>query len=84
VPQPADAAVAIVPTKSGEGYYIVFADGGVFSYGDAVYHGSMGGEVLHAPVVSAVCTPTGKGYWLLAADGGVFCFGDAEFFGTPA
>jgi len=84
VPEPANPAVAIVPTKSGQGYYIVFADGGVFAYGDAVYRGSMGGEDLHAPVVSAACTPSGDGYWLVAADGGVFCFGDAGFLGTPA
>ena len=44
----------------------------------------MGGEELHAPVVSAVATPSGEGYWLVAADGGVFCFGDAVFRGSPA
>lgn len=76
-------AVAILPTKSGNGYHLVFADGGVFTYGDAVFLGSMGDEVLNQPVVSACSTPSGNGYWLLAADGGVFCFGDAKFYGTP-
>jgi hypothetical protein len=84
VPDPTNPAVAIVPTQSGDGYYLVFADGSVFAYGDAIFHGSMGGEELHAPVVSAVATPSGEGYWLVAADGGVFCFGDAVFRGSPA
>jgi len=84
VPEPINAAVAIVPTKTGQGYYMVFADGGVLNFGDATYFGSMAGEELYAPVVAAACTPSGKGYWLLAADGGVFCFGDAQFLGTPA
>lgn len=84
MPEPMSSAVAIVPTMSGQGYYVVFADGGVLPYGDATYFGSMAGEELHAPVVAAACTPSGKGYWLLAGDGGVFCFGDAQFLGTPA
>lgn len=76
------APAVIVPTKSGKGYYVVYTDGGVVPYGDAVYRGSMRGENLNAPVVSAACTPSGEGYWLLATDGGVFSFGDAEFFGS--
>lgn len=84
MPGPIDAAVAIMPTTSGNGYYIVFADGGVFTYGDAEYIGSLGGQQLNAPIVSASATPSGDGYWLLAADGGVFCFGDADFYGSPA
>ena len=82
--EPTSPAVAIVPTASGRGYYLVFADGGVFAYGDAPFLGSMGGEELNSPVVSAAVTPSGEGYWLLGADGGVFAFGDAGFFGTPA
>ena len=82
MPDLTSPAVAIIPTKSGRGYYLVTADGGVFSFGDAEFFGSMGGEWLNAPIVSAVATPSGNGYWLLGADGGVFCFGDANFFGT--
>jgi hypothetical protein len=83
VPDLTHPAVAILPTKSGLGYYLIFTDGGVFTYGDAVFLGSMGGEELNAPVVSAAATPSGDGYWLVAADGGVFCFGDACFYGSP-
>lgn len=78
------SAVAILSTKSGGGYYIIFADGGVFAYGDADFYGSMGSEILNAPVVDGAITPSGGGYWLLAADGGIFCFGDADFYGSPA
>ena len=33
------------------GYWIAAADGGIFSFGDANYYGSMGGQHLNAPVV---------------------------------
>jgi hypothetical protein len=84
VPDSIHPAVAILPTKSGKGYHLIFADGGVFTYGDAVFFGSTGDEELNAPIVSAASTPSRDGYWLLAADGGVFCFGDADFYGAPA
>jgi hypothetical protein len=60
----------------------VAADGGVFSYGDAGFHGSAGGGPLNAPVVGMTATPSGNGYWLVAADGGVFSYGDAGFHGS--
>ena len=34
----------IAATLSGNGYYIVCSDGGVFSFGDAVFYGSTGGR----------------------------------------
>jgi hypothetical protein len=61
----------------------VAADGGVFSFGDATFYGSMGGKLLHAPVVGMASSASG-GYWLVAADGGVFSFGNAPFFGSMA
>jgi len=61
----------------------VAADGGVFAFGDAAFHGSVGGVEVAAPVVGMAPTRTGAGYWLVAADGGVFAFGDAEFRGSP-
>src|SRR5258708_21404092 len=67
-----------VPTAPGAaGYWLIAADGGVFTYGGAVFHGSTGGIRLAAPVVGLLPTPSGRGYWLAAADGGVFAFGDA-------
>jgi len=77
--------VAIVSTRSGQDYYMVFAAGAVFECGDAAYRGSMAGGDLHAPVVSAAaCMPSGNGDWRVAADVGVFCFGDASSLGAPA
>jgi Cu/Zn superoxide dismutase len=67
---------------TGDGYWLVAADGGVFSFGDAGFHGSAGDLRLAQPIVGMVPTPSGDGYWLVAADGGVFSFGDAGFHGS--
>ena len=66
----------------GGGYWEVAADGGLFSFGDAVFHGSMGGTRLNAPVVGMAATADGGGYWEVASDGGLFSFGDAVFHGS--
>ena len=58
------------------------SDGGIFSFGDAPFYGSMGGQHLNAPVVDIAPTPDGGGYWLVASDGGIFSFGDAPFHGS--
>ena len=79
---PALEALAFPWGPSGGGYFAVAADGGVFSFGDASYRGSMGGRTLKAPVVGIASTPDGKGYWEVAADGGVFSFGDASYRGS--
>jgi hypothetical protein len=64
------------------GYWEVASDGGIFTFGDASFFGSMGGQPLNKPVVGMASTPDGQGYWEVAADGGVFTFGDASFFGS--
>jgi hypothetical protein len=74
------APVALLPHAFG--YWIVTADGGVFTLGNAPFLGSVGGQPLNAPIVDAGVTNTGLGYWLQAADGGIFAFGDAEFSGS--
>jgi hypothetical protein len=33
------------------GYWLVGADGGIFSFGDAQFYGSMGAKPLVAPIV---------------------------------
>ncbi len=43
--------VGTAATPEGQGYWLVAADGGVFSHGDALFFGSMGATVLNAPVV---------------------------------
>ena len=69
-------------TPSGNGYWLVAADGGVFNYGDAAFRGSAAALRLNQPVVGMASTPTGNGYWLVAADGGIFAYGDARFHGS--
>lgn len=77
-------------TPSGNGYWLVAEDGGVFAFGDARFFGSAAAIDKHAPVIAAAPTRSGNGYWLLSVDGGVFAFGDAAFrgsridLGTPA
>jgi uncharacterized protein (DUF1501 family) len=74
--------VAVRRNPVADGYWAAGSDGGVFSFGTAGYHGSMGGRALSAPVVDMAVAPDGKGYWLLGRDGGVFAFGSARFFGS--
>jgi hypothetical protein len=63
---------------------LVAVDGGIFSFGDAAFHGSMGGKPLNEEMVGIAATPNGMGYWTAAMDGGVFAFGDAPFLGSMA
>jgi hypothetical protein len=69
-------------TPDGLGYWVVAADGGVFSYGNAAFEGSTGGIHLNAPIVGMAATSDGAGYWVVASDGGIFAFGDAPFLGS--
>ncbi len=68
-------------TPTGQGYYMVASDGGIFSFGDARFYGSTGDRRLNAPVQSLVPTVDGRGYWLVASDGGIFAF-SAPFRGS--
>jgi hypothetical protein len=74
--------VASPPPSPSHGYWLVGSDGGIFSFGSAAFHGSMGGTTLQRPVVGIVPTADRGGYWLDASDGGVFSFGDTEFYGS--
>jgi len=74
--------VDMAATPTGNGYWLVAADGGIFGFGDARYFGSTGSIKLKAPIVGMASTATGHGYWLVAADGGIFSFGDAHFYGS--
>ncbi|MEZ5280267.1 MAG: hypothetical protein R2770_07320 [Acidimicrobiales bacterium] len=72
------------PLQDGRGYYMVGSDGGIFTFGDAVFAGSVPQVVpgpLDSPVNGLVVDPDGSGYWLVAGDGGVFAF-DAPFRGS--
>jgi hypothetical protein len=81
-PPPSYYYRGVAGDATGRGYWIVGSDGGIFSYGDAAFHGSMGNVPLNAQVVAVAATPDGQGYWLASADGGVFALGNAPFFGS--
>ena len=83
-------SVAIVPTVTGHGYWILDVGlnglGSVLAFGDAV---SYGDESTATPLVAHAGTPVamaattdGLGYWIVDSDGGVFAFGDAVFLGS--
>jgi peptidoglycan hydrolase-like protein with peptidoglycan-binding domain len=72
--------VAMASTASGKGYWLVAADGGLFSF-NAPYYGALAGWPLAHPVTGMTATPSGKGYWMVTADGSVFPFGDAKPYG---
>jgi hypothetical protein len=74
--------VGMASTPSGAGYWLVASDGGVFTFGNAQFHGSTGAIHLNEPIVGMASTPAGAGYWLVASDGGVFTFGNAQFHGS--
>ena len=80
--EPALASAPATPEAAASGYWLVGADGGVFNFGSAQFHGSAGSLHLNAPIVGMAATPDGGGYWLVASDGGVFTYGDAVFHGS--
>ncbi len=45
------AVVGITATHDGGGYWLQGSDGGIFSFGDAPFLGSLGGVRLNAPMV---------------------------------
>ena len=70
---------------SGAGYWLVASDGGVFSFGDAPYLGSLGGTHLDSPIVGmgvSASITSAEGYWLASADGTVYAFGAAPSLGS--
>jgi hypothetical protein len=60
----------------------VASDGGIFTYGDAVFAGSMGGKHLNQPMVGMAVDNATGGYWTVASDGGIFSFGNVQFYGS--
>jgi len=78
---PGGVAVFTSPAP-GSGYSLVGSDGGVFSFGGALFEGSAGALKLSQPIVGEAPTPDGGGYWLVAKDGGIFSFGDAIYYGS--
>ena len=75
---------AVAGLSSLQGYRVVARDGGVFTFGDAVFAGSAADLALDEDIVGGAATPTGDGYVLFGERGGVFAFGDGSFHGSAA
>ncbi len=71
---------AIANSANGAGYWLLGADGAVYSY-NAPFYGSAKGFPMVHPAVGMTATPTGHGYWIVTDDGTVFPFGDAHWYG---
>ena len=67
-----DNIVGIAPTKTGNGYWLVGSDGGVFAFGDAEYHGSSAANPSWVKPVVGIALDESKqnGYVLFADNGG--------------
>jgi hypothetical protein len=77
--------VGMVSSRDGGGYYLLGADGGVFTFGDAKYEGSCPAlENCSSGAATMMIDGTGNGYWVVAYDGDVYAFGDATAYGGPA
>ena len=81
-PVSSDDHFTYTPSSGNHGYWLVGSDGGIFTFGSAVFHGSTGSFPLQRPVVGITPTEDRGGYWLVASDGGIFAFGDSGFYGS--
>ena len=81
----AEPITGLAATRSGHGYWMVASDGGVFAFGDAVFHGAGPQRAATGTrsVVTMVSSPSGAGYWQVAASGELLAFGDAANLGNP-
>jgi hypothetical protein len=68
-------------SSSGHGYLVATADGRVFRFGDARFHGSIG-VPIGTRVAAMAQSTNGGGYWLVTGGGRVFSFGNARFHGS--
>jgi len=82
VAHPNKPLVGGAETPSGQGYWMVASDGGIFAFGDAAFLRSTGSIALNKPIVGMAATPDGQGYWMVASDGGIFAFGNAAYYGS--
>ena len=70
-------------TPSGNGYWLVASDGGIFTLRRRALLRLDRRASTSTSRSSAWRRPRrGHGYWLVAADGGIFSFGDAHFYGS--
>jgi hypothetical protein len=71
--------VAMVASPTGQGYLLVASDGGVFAFGNALFHGSCPGiGGCNGSVIAVVPDAGEQGYWVVTSTGHVYAFGNAK------
>jgi hypothetical protein len=78
----ATSAAARLSVTALPGYWMVGADGQIYSFGASRYLGAALGVGGRGGAVHVEPTPTGNGYWVLDGAGDVFTFGDAAQLGN--
>jgi hypothetical protein len=76
--------VGMAARPQGDGYWMTAADGGLFTFGRAGFHGSGASQPRSAPTVAMAASTSGRGYALLLSDGSVLPFGDVPYLGGAA
>jgi 3D (Asp-Asp-Asp) domain-containing protein len=51
-------------SPTGNGYWLAAADGGLFNFGDATFHGSAAPQPSSVRVDAVTASPTASGYWM--------------------
>ena len=69
-------------SKSGNGFWLVYANGAVDHFGDGAFFGDAQSLSLKGPLQGGARVASGAGYWLVSSDGGIFSYGSAHFFGS--
>jgi hypothetical protein len=82
---PGDKTGTAPPGSGRAGYWLLGADGAVYSFGDAAPHGDASAALTSSAdgvrAVDIEPTPSGQGYWVLDSRGRVRPFGDASHLG---
>ena len=76
------APIVTAPVAANEGFWLLGKDGGVFSFGTAQFHGSIGHLAGARQISSMAADPDGTGYWFVGSDGGIYAY-KAPFWGAP-
>jgi len=84
-PAQSQSVVDAVATPDWRGYWLLYANGAVVPFGDAVGMGAPLGYVNgFNPATSIFPTADGKGYWVASGRGDVFAYGNAPYLGSEA
>ncbi len=69
-------------TSQCDGYWLLGADGGVFTFGAARFHGSLSGVIAENSARSILPLFDGSGYWILCRSGKVYALGNCAYLGS--